>query len=146
MAYTEAFRTEALVRLAINQNDYDKTAEELGVAVMSLHNWERQMARMTIPELLDRAIEKLLANVPTTMPAKEWAIAIGILFDKFLLLQGEPTSRSETLLRSLGVDDPGEFADVIREAEAILAARDSGGAGAGVHSNGHSSSGEATTS
>ena len=138
MAYTEAFRTEALVRLAINGHDYDKTAEELGVASRSLRNWETQMPRMTIPELLDRAIEKLLAIVPTTMPAKEWAIALGILLDKYLLLQGEPTSRSETLLRSLGVDDTTEFDAIVREAEAILAARDSGSAGAGIGTNGHS--------
>jgi len=137
-SYTDNFKTEALVRLAICGYDYDKAAADLGVHPNTLRNWERQSAKIAIPELLDRAIERLLSSIPEKMPAREWAIALGILLDKYLLLQGEPTSRSETLLRSLGVDDTTEFDAIVREAEAILAARDSGGAGAGIGTNGHS--------
>lgn len=142
MAYSDAERTEALVRLAINNYDYTKTADETGISHQTLRNWDAQFGTVAIPDLLDRAIKKLLAAVPENMPAKEWAIAYGILMDKWLLIQGEPTSRTETNVFSrLGLDDP-EFAnDIEREMEKILSEAGSGSADPGESANGRPASG-----
>lgn len=99
MAYSDKERTEAMVRLAINNYDFRKTAEELGINHQTLRNWDDQYADVTIPELLDRALAKILAQVPEDMPARDWAVALGILADKWLLLQGEATQRSEVISR-----------------------------------------------
>lgn len=97
--YSDAYRTEAMVRLAVNRYDYAKTAEEMGgVTVRSLRNWEKQFPKNTVPELLDRAIERLLMAIPTKFKGQEWAVALGILFDKWFLMQGEPTQRTESIV------------------------------------------------
>lgn len=99
MAYSKQFRTEALVRLALSRYDYEATAEQVGVAPNTLRNWERQFPKVSVPELLSRALETLLARVPENMTGDDWSVAVGILMDKYLLLQGEATSRSEVISR-----------------------------------------------
>ena len=97
MAYSDAEKTEALIRLAINKYDYAKTAEQTGVTVRSLRNWEKSFPKKTVPELLDRAIERMLMNIPADWKGNDWAIALGILMDKWLLAQGMATERTESL-------------------------------------------------
>ena len=67
----------------------------------SIRSWEKKFTKNAIPELLDRAIERMLMRIPDNWTAKDWAVALGILLDKYQLLRGEPTQRSETLLRYL---------------------------------------------
>lgn len=119
-SYSDAFKNEVLIRLAVNKHDYDKTAEQMGVSTKSIQNWEKVYSKKSIPELLDRAIERLLMVIPADMKANDWAIALGILFDKWLLMQGEPTNRTETIDRRLRDLDDNEFSAVIAEAEAII--------------------------
>lgn len=121
MAYSDAFRTEALVRLAVNKFDYDKTAEQMGVTVKTLRAWEQKYPKKTVPELLERAIERMLMNIPSDWRGNDWAVAMGILMDKWLLTQGKATARTDAtvtnILESIPEDDRER---VIEEAERIL--------------------------
>lgn len=132
-SYSDAERTEAMIRLAVNKYDYDKTAEQLGVTARSLRNWEKDFPKKGVPELLERAIERMLMNIPTEWKGNDWSIAIGILMDKWLLVHGQATARTEQ--RVLGTletlpDDDRER--VIEEAERILAEAASRGADTGA--------------
>lgn len=132
MAYSDAFVTEALIRLAVNKYDYKKTAEQLSIPEMTLRRWEnnKSVTKKGIPELLDRAIERMLMVIPDKWDGNSWAIALGILIDKWLLLQGEPTSRSESLIRGMQEVSQNDRDAIIQEAERILAAvRAKGGDG-----------------
>ena len=125
MAYSDLQQAEALVKLAINQGDYDKTAEDTGISRRTLIRWAKVAPKKGVAELLERAIERLLMVIPKDMDGQEWAVALGILFDKWLLIQGEPTSRTETIERKLEELDEDEYSSVIREAEAIIRAASS---------------------
>ena len=129
MAYSDAEVTEALIKLAINKYDYDKTASDLGISVKSLRRWDKNAPKKAVPELLERAIERLLMNIPANWKGEDWAIALGILMDKWLLVQGRATSRTETLLKSIQDLPENEYQDVLAEAERILAEANSGGDG-----------------
>lgn len=128
MAYSDAERTEALVKLAVNRYNYKLTAEQTGVTVRTLRNWENNYPKKTVPLLLNRAIERLLMVIPEKWDGNEWAIALGILMDKWLLLQGEPTSRAESVFKTIEEMSDSERDAVITEAERILAEATSSGA------------------
>lgn len=119
MAYSDAEVTEAMIRLAVNKYDYDKTAEQVGVSAKTLQRWDKNVAKKGVPELLERAIERLLMVIPEKMDGNAWSIALGILIDKWLLIQGQATSRTE-LMRVLRIESEDELSAVIREAERIL--------------------------
>jgi len=68
--YSDEFRTEAVIRLAINQFDYAKTAEQFDVTERSLRNWEKVFPKKSVPELLERAITRLLMVIPKDMKGK----------------------------------------------------------------------------
>lgn len=131
MAYSDKERTEAMVRLAINKYDYHKTADELGINHQSLRNWEKQYAEIAVPEMLDRAVNLFLAAAPYQKPDKDWAVTIGILLDKWLLLQGEATSRSESFIHGIENISDEERQQVIARAREIVEAAGLGGGDAG---------------
>ena len=131
MAYSELEITEALILLAIKKYDFRATAEELGMSVKSLRNWNKNYPKKTVPELLERAIERMLMHIPKDMAAKDWAISLGILMDKWLLGQGMATSRSENILGFLANMPEEEREKIVVEAERILAERASGGSNTG---------------
>lgn len=120
MAYSDAFVTEAMIRLAINKYDYDTTAEQMGVTARTLRNWEKNFPKKGVPDLLNRAIERMLSVIPDNWNGHDWAIAIGILIDKWLLMQGEPTSRTESILHGLKDIDQNDRNAIVAEAERIL--------------------------
>lgn len=117
MAYSDAFVSECLIRLALNKYDFEKTSQQVGIPARTLHRWEadKTIIKKGIPELLERAIEKLLMGVPDTMPGHDWAIAVGILIDKLQLIQGRPTSRTETFLGLLEAIPDNELDSLIAE-------------------------------
>ena len=117
--YSEAEQAEALVRLAVNRYDYAKTAEQTGISTVTLRRWNKVVPKKSVPALLERAIERLLMAVPEKLSGDTWAITLGILLDKWLLVQGQATSRTE-LMRVLRVESEDELSAVIREAERIL--------------------------
>jgi hypothetical protein len=120
MAHSDAEVGEALIRLAANKYDFAKTAKEVGVAVSTLRVWTNSRPKKGVLELLDRALERCLMRVDE-VPAKELPVLMGILFDKWLLTQGEPTSRTETIAREVANLTPTEQDAVIAEARAIIA-------------------------
>jgi len=121
MAYSDALKTEAIIRLAINKFDYEKTAQQMQVTSRSLRNWERNFTKKGIPELLNRAIERMLMVIPETWSGHDWAIAIGILMDKWLLLQGEPTQRTENLINTFEALSDDDRRAIVEEAQKIIA-------------------------
>ena len=130
MAYSDVEKAEALIRLAVNRYDLDRTARETGVSRSSLKRWLKNEPKKSVFELLERAIERLLMNIPTAMTGQEWAIALGILLDKWLLAQGEPTSRAETIERRIGDLSDDEYDQLLSQARSILDEATGGGAAA----------------
>lgn len=136
MSYSDAEKNSALIRLAANKYNFQKTSDETGIQIRTLRNWEKNYPKKGITELLDHAIAYLLANIPEFKRGSDWAIALGILIDKWLIIQGEPTQRTENLLRGFGNLTDDERTAVIDEANRILAeaiggSRDQGAAGNG---------------
>lgn len=133
MAYSDAFRTEALVRLAVNKYDYNLTATQVGVTAKTLREWEDKYPKKTVPALLERAIERMLMSIPAEWRGTDWSIALGILMDKWLLVNGQATARTEQrVLRELENLPDDDRNRVIEEAERILARAASGSADPGA--------------
>ena len=126
MAYSDTEKAEAVILLAVNKYDYDKTAEALGISAKTLRRWDKIVPKKGVAELLERAIERMLMHIPADMKGRDWAIALGILMDKWLLGQGMATSRSENIMGFLADMAPEEREKIIIEAERILSARASG--------------------
>jgi len=128
MAYGDLEKAEALIRLAVNHYDYPKTAGELDISIPSLRRWNRTVPKKGIGQLLERAIEQLLMRIPEKFNGQEWAVTVGILMDKWLLAQGQATSRTESIERRIGQMTDDEYYNAIDEAERILAEAAGGGA------------------
>ena len=121
MAYSDAFKTEAMIRLAVNKYDYNKTADQVNVTARTLRNWEKSFPKKGVPDLLNRAIERMLSVIPETWSGQDWAIALGILIDKWLILQGEPTQRTENFINTFEALTEDEKQAVIQEAQDFIA-------------------------
>jgi len=141
VAYSDAEKAEALIKLAVNFYNFEKTSDELGVAQSTLRAWDKKSAeiaqkkdRFDTAELLERAVQRLLMTIPKPVTLQEWAVTVGILMDKVALFQGMPTQRTESIVRTLQELQDDEFANVLAEAERILAETTSGGG-----NNGHKS-------
>ena len=101
--YSDHEKAEAIIRLAVNKYDYKKTAEQSNISERTLRRWDKVAIKKGVPDLLERAIQRL-----------------GILMDKWLLLQGEPTERTENLLKTFGALTDDERQAVIHEAQEII--------------------------
>ena len=100
--YTEEQRRIALARLAVNDGDYDKTAEETGVTARSLRRWAGVEEKPSIPELLEIVLADLLTTGPSeSIHPKTWADTVSVLIDKWLVINEQPTSRIETLFQTM---------------------------------------------
>lgn len=137
MAYSDIEKAEALIKLALNGYDWEKTATETGICKMTLRRWNKIVPKKGVGELLERALARLLMAIPKELGGQEWSVAVGILMDKWLVMQGQPTNRIETVGRGLRELSDDEYYAVLAEAERILhdAASgrvvDPGGAGSG---------------
>lgn len=120
-SYSDAFRSEAIIRLVVNGYNLTKTSEELGIPVRTLRRWDKDVPKKTTEELLRRALENILVSIPRTWDGNSWAVAVGILTDKILLFQGKATSRAETISKKLDGFTDDEFTDILEEANSILA-------------------------
>ena len=100
-AYSEAEIAEALVKLAINKNDFDKTSAETGISTGSLKRWSKMQRNDSVPVLIEDTIKMLLLNIPDKISGHDWAITLGILLDKYLLINGAPTQRTESINHSV---------------------------------------------
>jgi len=101
MSYSDAEKAEALIRLATNRYDFARTAMETGLPKMTLRRWNKIVPKKGVADLLERAIERLLMSVPENMTGQDWSVSLGILLDKWLLVQGKATSRVENLFGAL---------------------------------------------
>ena len=124
MAYSDLEVSEAIIKLAINKGDYIKTSEDTGVGTTTLKRWAKMSPKKGVPELLERAIERMLMQIPPDMKARDWAISLGILMDKWLLAQGMATSRTENLFQSLNEMPDEELNQLVREFEEHAKTRD----------------------
>jgi hypothetical protein len=121
MAYSDAEKAEAIIRLTINKFDYPKTSRELGIAKPTLRRWNKNVPKQGVVELLERAVQHLLMAIPEKLEGNEWAFTVGTLIDKYLLAQGKPTARIDKTVRTLGLSQD-EFDDVLAEANRIIEA------------------------
>ena len=119
MAYSDQERTEALIQLSLQKYNWDATSKITGVPRSTLKRWAKSGPNKTVPELLERTISRLLMSIPFQIPAKDYGIILGILLDKWLILQGEPTERHESILGRLGEMSTDELDRIISDAERI---------------------------
>jgi hypothetical protein len=134
MAYSEKFKARALIKLAENRNDYDITAGELGCSSASLRLWSsgnnlkksKQKKEnfkndgFTVADYLEQAVIHMLSNPPQEMKGSAWATTVGVLMDKWLILQDKPTSRTETLTRMLESMPDEQRSELIKDAERVV--------------------------
>jgi hypothetical protein len=59
----------------------------------------------------------MLMIIPEKWNGQDWAIAIGILIDKWQLTRGEPTSRAETIWKVLEAMPESELDELLTEFE-----------------------------
>lgn len=130
MAYRPEEKSQAIILLMTNNYDFEKVSEQTGIPEITLRRWGNdQMAleidkndtkKFPIPNMLEEAIKKLLELMPEEWSGQAWGVTFGILIDKWLLMQGESTSRQETILRGIKDISPNERDNVLLQAEAIL--------------------------
>lgn len=125
--YTDIEIHQFLTLLAFNKFNYSKTSELTGVPRNTLRRWNNSDVKKEIPEILDATIRELLAKLPQTIPTKDFGIIAGILLDKWLIIQGMPTARNESVIGRLGDMDEHELDRIIREAEEIISEASSRG-------------------
>lgn len=137
MAYSDKQKAEALIRLAVNGNDFKKTAGELGIPFSTLWRWDKnenirenenkkivieneidQKVTLDIPTQLEVALGHLLSLIPTSWDGNAWAVAVGILTDKWQLLRGGPTQRLEMIFQMMDQMPDDELNSLISEFEA----------------------------
>jgi len=117
MAYSDGEIAEALVRLAVNKYNFQETADQINVPVQTLRRWNKNVPKKGVAELLERAISRLLMAIPQNMSGHDWAVAMGILLDKWLLVEGKPNTRTETIFTALQEMPDDELDALIREFE-----------------------------
>ena len=118
--YSDQEIVEALIQLAVNKYNFQKTAAELGLVENTLRRWAKDNKRPGVAPLLERAVEHLLSTIPTNMNGQEWAVALGILLDKWLLFTGRATSRTESVVRKFEEMEDQELENVLAEASRII--------------------------
>lgn len=122
-------RAAGVMLLSMNKNNYELTAEQIGVSEQTIRNWEKESLtkNIAIPVMLETAIKKLLEMMPDKWTGNTWAVAFGIMMDKWLLVNGQPTQRTETFSGSLENLDERQKENVLAEAERIIRQAAGGG-------------------
>jgi len=97
-------------------NGVRRTARAAGVPVSTLESWrtgpfaqlrtqKREEVAADVWAVFQAGVRRIEALLPNTEDMGKVAIATGILYDKFALMSGEPTSRSETKALTDGLND-----------------------------------------
>ena len=127
MAYSDVEIAEALVRLAVNKYNFQLTSDQLGIPKQTLRRWNKNVPKKGVQGLLERAISRLLMAIPADMSGHDWAVTLGILLDKWLLMQGKATSRIENLfgaLEQIGDDELDQLISEFEQAASIEPSED----------------------
>lgn len=138
--YTEPFKANAVARLYAEgypekSGALRKIAKELGVTHPTLSRWASggksapdveviRKAVFAMQSVIEGELEKILDSMEGVREKanyKTLAIAFGILFDKYQLIRGAPTSRSVRLAEELAEVPTGDLERIIEEAEAMAA-------------------------
>lgn len=110
-------------------------AKELGVTHPTLSRWASggksapdveviRKAVFAMQSVIEGELEKILDSMEEVRQKanyKTLAIAFGILFDKYQLIRGAPTSRTARLAEELAGVPTGDLERIIEEAEAMAA-------------------------
>jgi hypothetical protein len=115
--YCDLERDEALILLAVNRYNVLKTSEQTGISRNTLKKWSKERPKKEVPALLERAIERLLMVIPSNMDGRDWAVALGILMDKWLLVHGKATQRTENLVEFIQQMPDSDLNELIGEFE-----------------------------
>lgn len=118
MPYSDMEKAEAIIRLAENRYNFQKTADQLGLQVRTLRRWDKTVPKKGVADLLERALEHILMAIPEKWDGNSWSVAVGILIDKYQLIRGEPTNRIETIIKSLEQIPDDELNTLLSEFEA----------------------------
>ena len=129
MAYSDAKRASTLILLATYKNNFRRTSKESGVPVGTIREWSKNRPKKSIADLLESALVQMFEYMPKKWDAKDWSIALGIMFDKWLLMQGEATERTEHI-GDYRLTEP-EKELVGQRARAIISGLGDGSAGSG---------------
>ena len=116
-------KAAAMIFLGTVGNNYELTAQQFGVTPETIHNWEKvSLAKKeALPELIESTLRKLIEMMPKEWTGNTWAIAFGILMDKWLLVHNMPTERKESLFADLTEQlEPNTRENVINYAEDII--------------------------
>lgn len=136
--YSEAFKAKAVARL-YSEGYPDKSgalrkiADELDVTHPTLARWAKggkaapdteviRQAVFAMEAVLEAEIEKILEQMDKVREKADYralAIALGIIFDKYQLLRGAPTSRSERVLHDMRSRSNEDLENVIQRAEEL---------------------------
>lgn len=134
--YTEAEIADTLVKLAVNKGNLKKTSAETGVSTMTIYRWQKNQVPAagseSVAVMVESVVKHLLSNIPDKMSGHDWAITLGILLDKYMIMQGGVNSRTENININENTDTKDlhdeEFFDQINQANAAIS-RLSDGAG-----------------
>lgn len=134
--YSDEDRASALAVLEANGGNVSQTSRELGIPRGTLRRWQaggapppaqmRQEKKASLLDLLEERLRQIL-GIPVSEDAGLQSLAIfaGVLFDKYLLLQGKATQRV-----AIGDDydekSDAELKSIIAEAESIVREAGSG--------------------
>lgn len=128
--YSDEDRATALAALEANGGNVIRTARETGIPRGTLRSWAaggspppakvRREKKADLIELLEERLRQILGiTVRDNADLQSLAIFAGVLFDKYLLLQGKATQRV-AFTDALDNKSDAELEDYIAEAEAIL--------------------------
>ena len=115
-------RAAGVLLLATNNQNYKLTADQLGVSESTIRNWEKESLtrNIALPFMLEMTLKKLLEMMPDIWTGNSWAVAFGILMDKWLLVNGQPTQRTESIFGEIDNLPQEEKDSIVREAERII--------------------------
>jgi len=110
-------------------------AKELGVTHPTLSRWARggksapskkviREAVFAMQGVIEGELEKILGSMEKVREKADYktlAVAFGILFDKYQLIRGAPTSRTERMLADLSDKSNEDLERIIAQAEKMAA-------------------------
>ena len=122
--YPDRVKAEALILMALNNYNSHVVSEIMNIPASTIRRWNRTLAeditRIPVQVMIDRTINHLLGHIPQNLSGRDWVEAVSVLMDKWLLMNGLPTNRTQLLGKGFfGLDD-NELALVLTDAQSII--------------------------
>ena len=123
-SFTNEEKQEALFLLSMMKYDYGKASDILEVPVSLLQEWVRTIdLRRPILLHLETTLEAMLRSVPENWAGADWAKALELLLDKYIVMVGGPTSITEVRSTESSTLNEKELDDILETARMILEGR-----------------------